>query len=185
MVEVARERVAGLGRYELAAARPADVQDLPFPAAAFDVVVANHLLYHVPEPARAVAELARVVRPGGVVMASTSGARHLRELWALKAEVWGGRLVSETVEVFGIESGAARLARRFAAVEWRDYPDELHCSDAGDVVDFLTSTPPGEDGTPAERAALRRAVEREMAARGGVLRVTEETGVLLAVAPRA
>ena len=28
----------------------------------FDVVVANHMLYHVPDPDRAIAELARVVR---------------------------------------------------------------------------------------------------------------------------
>ncbi len=52
MVELTRERGVD--------ARIADVQDLPFAADAFDVVVANFMLYHVADLHRALGELARV-----------------------------------------------------------------------------------------------------------------------------
>ncbi|HEV8342948.1 MAG TPA: methyltransferase domain-containing protein [Candidatus Binatia bacterium] len=46
-----------------------DAQSLPFPNASFDAAVAGLVLNFVPQPPRAVAEMARVVRPGGVVAA--------------------------------------------------------------------------------------------------------------------
>jgi SAM-dependent methyltransferase len=42
-----------------------DLLHLDFPEAAFDFVACRHVLQSVPEPARAVAELARVLKPGG------------------------------------------------------------------------------------------------------------------------
>ncbi len=45
----------------------ADVEDLPFEAEAFDLVVANDSMEHFPSPARALAEMARVVRIGGSI----------------------------------------------------------------------------------------------------------------------
>ena len=42
-----------------------DLLHLDFPDATFDLVACRHVLQSVPDPARAVAELARVLRPGG------------------------------------------------------------------------------------------------------------------------
>ncbi len=106
MVELARGR--GLE------ARVADVQDLPFPDGAFDAVVANWMLYHVPDLGRGLAEIVRVLRPGGHLVAATFGEDHLRELW-----VW---LEYEEAAAVGFsrENGAAALGRHFARVERRD-----------------------------------------------------------------
>lgn len=57
MVRIAR--LAGVD------AQPADITDLPFADHTFDAVVAGYLLNHLPRPARAVGELARVLKPGG------------------------------------------------------------------------------------------------------------------------
>ena len=69
MVDAATAAVAPLPNIELADARTCDAQELPFDDGAFDVVVANHMLYHVPDPTRAAAEFARVLdaqrRPDG------------------------------------------------------------------------------------------------------------------------
>jgi SAM-dependent methyltransferase len=46
-----------------------DARALPFPNAAFDGARAKRVLHHVPDPAQAVAEMARVTRPGGHVVA--------------------------------------------------------------------------------------------------------------------
>ena len=53
---------------------------LPFEADTFDAVVANHMLYHVPDRAQALAEMQRVLKPGGQVYLATNGLAHLREL---------------------------------------------------------------------------------------------------------
>lgn len=60
MVEELRRRFGGR-----VAAREADAQALPFPDASFDGVFANMCLHHVEDPALAVREMARVLRPGG------------------------------------------------------------------------------------------------------------------------
>lgn len=67
MLEIGRLRVeaAGLGsRIELEAAR---AEDLPFAAGAFDAVSFTYVLRYVADPAGTLAELARVLRPGGVM----------------------------------------------------------------------------------------------------------------------
>jgi len=44
-----------------------DVQAIPYNDASFDVVIANHMLYHVPDLPKALAEIRRVLRPGGLL----------------------------------------------------------------------------------------------------------------------
>ncbi len=46
----------------------ADIRRLPLPDATYDVVIANHVLEHVDDDRRAVAELFRVLRPGGTAL---------------------------------------------------------------------------------------------------------------------
>jgi SAM-dependent methyltransferase len=184
MVAEAAERVGGLGRYASVDARPADAQALPFGDDSFDVVVANHMLYHVPEPARAVAELARVLRPGGVALTATNGVGHHREMWAIAAEVFGGEAESQAITAFGDVSGARMLGEHFTRVEWRDYPDELHCTDRDDVVAYYLSHPPGEGASPAKQDELVAALDRAFAAGGGVLRVAKRAGTFVSTGLR-
>jgi SAM-dependent methyltransferase len=183
MVDVARERALALAQFEAVEARVADAQTLPFGDHAFDVVVANHMLYHVPDPARAVAECARVLRPDGVLMAATNGPRHLRELWEVRSEVFGGPPTSVHTDIFGSVSGRSILEASFADVEWRPYDDELRCTDPDDAVAFLTSSSPGEDASADELRDLRRAVGRRFDEGEGVFRITKESGVFLARRP--
>ena len=62
-------------------ARVGDVRELPFADGSFDCAVAAWMLYHVADIDRALAELARVLRPGGRLVAMTNGAGHTRELY--------------------------------------------------------------------------------------------------------
>ncbi len=63
MLDFARRRARELGR-EINL-RVGDAQNLPFPQASFDTVVATLALCTIPDEGRAVAEAARVLRPGG------------------------------------------------------------------------------------------------------------------------
>ena len=72
VVLAASERLRRLKNVEV---REGNMHALPFPAAHFDLVVLMHALTYADQPAQAVAEAARVVRPGGLVLL-TSLARH-------------------------------------------------------------------------------------------------------------
>ncbi len=97
MLAEAAARVGGLGRTG-SCRRVADAATLPFADASFDIVLAAHMLYHLPRPADGVAEIARVLRRGGTALVATNGAGMLRELFALQAQVWPGQAVDPAHE---------------------------------------------------------------------------------------
>jgi ubiquinone/menaquinone biosynthesis C-methylase UbiE len=101
-------------------ARVGDVQELPFAADAFDVAVANFMLYHVARLDDALAELARVLRVGGRLIAATNGVRQLAELWELV-----GRDLSDRSGLFMRETGDELLRPYFADVRRIDLESTL------------------------------------------------------------
>jgi SAM-dependent methyltransferase len=101
-------------------ARVGDVQELPLEDASFDCAVAAWMLYHVPDLDRGLAELARVVRPGGRLVSATNSVDNMRELWDLV----GRDRRSEPIRFFS-ESGEEPLQRHFSSVERRDVVGEL------------------------------------------------------------
>jgi SAM-dependent methyltransferase len=92
-----------------------DVCALPFADGSFDCVVANWMLYHAPDIDLAISELARVLRPGGRLVAATNSVRHLDELWSLV-----GRDKATELRHFFSEDGESRLAAHFASVTRRE-----------------------------------------------------------------
>lgn len=71
MLDKARERVRRLGLDNVEDIAVMDAEDLRYPDASFDVAVAQYVVTAVPNPERALDELARVVRPGGEIVITT------------------------------------------------------------------------------------------------------------------
>ena len=183
MVAEAQRRAAATGRFGAVAGQPADVADLPFADASFDRVIADHMLYHLPDPGRGVAELARVVRPDGTVIAATNGRRHVRELWQLRGDVFGTPPVDRTVEVFGAETGFPILRDHFGDVRWIQYHDELHCTDPADVMAYVCSVPPAEDADGDHLDRLAAAIHRAFDRGTGTMVITKDVGCFVCTAP--
>jgi SAM-dependent methyltransferase len=129
MVELAR--AAGVD------ARVADVQELPFEDASFDCVAANWMLYHVPDLDRGLAEIARVLQPGGRLVAITNGKDHLLELWRL---VGADVLRVSRDFAFGAENGADVLRPHFGAVEMRDAGGTVTIREREPIERYVRST---------------------------------------------
>jgi len=131
MVELARERGVD--------ARVGDVQSLPFPDGAFDCALAAWMLFHVADLDAGLRELARVLRPGGRLVATTNAAGHLKEL----REIAG---TAAWPQVFTRENGAETIGRHFDRVERRDADGWITIDDDEVVLGFVASldaeTPP-------------------------------------------
>jgi SAM-dependent methyltransferase len=81
MVEAAQAKLATLDRQPVI--KVVDAQAIPFEDETFDAVIANHMLYHVPDRLRALGEMRRVLRSDGAFYATTVGDRHMMQLWSL------------------------------------------------------------------------------------------------------
>lgn len=121
MVELTRE----LGVH----AEVGDVQHLPFADDEFDVAVANFMLYHVPDLARGLAELARVAP---ALVATTNGRKHMSEMW----QIVGRDRWTETADLFMVENATEYLSRHFDSVRAIDLPAVIEMS-ADDVRRYV------------------------------------------------
>jgi SAM-dependent methyltransferase len=126
MVELARSRGVD--------AQLGDVQELPFADGSFDTVVAAWRLYHVPDLDRALAEIARVLEPGGRLVAITNSVRHVEELDRLIGALWDG-----FDRQFNAENGEASLRRHFRGVERRDVVSRAVVPDRETLVAYRDS----------------------------------------------
>jgi SAM-dependent methyltransferase len=127
------ERMVDLAQARGVDARVGDVQSLPFADASFDTVVAAWMLYHVPDLDRGLAEIARVLVPGGRLVAVTNSELHLDEARAHAGVVMVGRLR------FNRDNGREILGRHFAAVEQIDVDGWVTFSDADAIRRYIRS----------------------------------------------
>lgn len=185
MVDEALKTVAAVeDKFIAVTGKVADVCTLPFPDRSFDIVLAMHMLYHASDKDRAVAEIARVLKPGGVLIATTNGADNFKELDGLIHDVFrpdGGVIGSGS---FSLESGRPYLERHFAEVTVHPGTDILRVTDPQDVVNFIRSYPPGSEATADQLKRLDAELAQRMAAQNGVFPITRIAGYLVARGPR-
>ncbi len=76
-----------------------DATDLPFPSGSFDLVTCQTLLIHVPDPARVIAEMHRVLRPGGQLLVAEPNNLANAASWAVLLPTADAQLALEAVRL--------------------------------------------------------------------------------------
>lgn len=168
-----------------------DAQQLPFPDDAFDVVLANHMLYHVPDIPATLNEIKRVLRPDGCLLSATNSAATMEEFDTLARRActllgYPRQQFHHPHNRFTLENGARQLARHFQAVARYDVPSALHFPEVDPAVAYLDSTrnmlaPELPEAVDWDEFmdVIEKQIER-LIRRDGELRVRKLAGVLIA-----
>ncbi|MFF3378562.1 class I SAM-dependent methyltransferase [Streptomyces sp. NPDC002680] len=167
----------------------ADALHLPLAAQSVDAALALHMLYHVPDIAQAVRELARVVARDGLVVASTNSDRdkaELDDLWQRAAgDVLGTGRGPARISLsarFSLEKAPSLLGEEFGRVETVELPGTITVHDPEPVIAHMASYRAWADqhDVPFEATIERaRAIVSDHIAQHGVFEVTCLGGVLV------
>lgn len=171
MVAEATAALAGDARVSV---RRMDAQKLEFADESFDAVVANHMLYHVEDRPRALAEIRRVLDPGGTLFAATNSDSHLAAIRALLDEFLGADSpVKDGGISFSLENGEPQLRPFFRSITIDQRRSELHVTDSDAVVQYVLSVGNAKQIVQGDRLTeLRHRVQREIDAHGAFVDVT-------------
>jgi ubiquinone/menaquinone biosynthesis C-methylase UbiE len=179
MVAAARQALAGQPNFTI---EQVDAQALPYPDATFDAVMAHYMLYHVPDRPRALAEIARVLKPGGKFFAVTLGEHHIWEIFQIMRDFDPSWHEGHTHTPFTLENGGAQIAPFFATVELRHYEDSLAITEAEPLLQYMCSMSSLSevDWTDEKIAALRVVIETRIAQEGAI-QIRKDNGMFVAV----
>lgn len=158
----------------------ADVQYLPFRAKQFDLVVANYMLYHVPDIPLAVGELRRVLKPGGILCAATNGSQHMTELFGLMHQ-FNVSISSQAdfTSRYGLENATQILGVHFAHVQVVPFVDSLFVTDPSALLNYIHSMVGYWQIDPSDDAEITQFIEGEIREKGGFT-IHKASGAVLA-----
>ena len=157
-----------------------DMNQIPFPDQSFDLVIANHVLFYSNDLNHTLKEIRRVLKPEGVLAASTYGAKHMKEITELVQEFNPEiRLAAENLyDQFGLENGGIILKPYFDSVISRRYEDSIEISEADPLISYILSCHGNQNRLLLDHyKEFRRFVEEKV--RNG-FHITKDAGVFLA-----
>ncbi|MBR5095044.1 MAG: class I SAM-dependent methyltransferase [Oscillospiraceae bacterium] len=152
-----------------------DIQEIPCEDDSFDLVIANMMLYHVPQIEKALREVSRVLKPGGKACFATYGENGI--LTHLDRMLPGLRLWEKSNRRFTLQNGMPILRRVFEDVQLLRYDDALAVTEVEDIVDYLYTLDSMVELRTRSRAEL---TERLRACQmNGVLHIPKEYGIFI------
>ena len=173
MLQDARSSLQSLGhpiRFEVT-----DAQSIGCKEASFDAVIANHMLYHVPNRHKAFSEIYRVLKPEGRFLVTTNGQSHLKELGALvkrcSSEYDDPNQIADT---FSLENGEAQLSQWFPNITVTHYQDSLLITEVDGLLSWAESWAGSVFG---DRLGVFLTFLEEEFRRQGAIHVTKDSGL--------
>jgi len=174
MLESAKQNISSdKFKYEII-----DIQNIPYEDETFDVIIARHMLYHVPDIDKAICEVRRILKPDGKFYVSTNGIEHMRELEKLvtsydanidlNLEKFAGR--------FGLENGCDILKKYFGNVSMEEFNGQILVDKAEYVVGYVTSVNKAMSD-PSKKESFHKYVNEQISKLSQLV-ITTKTGML-------
>jgi SAM-dependent methyltransferase len=144
-----------------------DAQSIPLETSRFDAVIANNMLYHVPDRQRALSEIHRVLQPDGYLYASTMGEISFSEVKRLMTQnniasiPWGEPLG------FSLENGHEQLSFWFTHLDLHRLEDTLLVTETEPLIQMIQTSFEGSDISEKDLQKLREGINHELTQHGG------------------
>ena len=153
-----------------------DIQNVSFEKETFDIVIANMLLHHVNDIPKALSEVNRVLKNGGIFYCATFGENGVVDYLA---SLFKDEVVQDLEnKTFTLQNGKTYLNRYFDTVEKLIYDDELQVTSIDDLVQYIQSLKGISEIGSLEEGIIRKRLEREF--NNGVLVIPKEYGMFIA-----
>lgn len=134
MVAAAKDNI---GSYDNIEYKVLDIQEIPYEDATFDIVIANMMLYHVPDIDKGLTEVRRVLKREGRFYCATYGEHGIIEYLSKILSAYG---VEDSINKnFTLQNGCEILSKIFSKVEKKEYIDSLAVTIIDDMVDYIYS----------------------------------------------
>ena len=172
MLETARQNVSGHPKLEF---RVVDIQNIPYEDASFDMVIANMMLYHVPDLHKGLSEARRVLKPGGKFYCATYGEHGIMEFINNTLKVY--HISGSIGTTFTLQNGCKSLSQHFSHVEKLTREDGLAVTRVSDFVDYVLSLSSLTGLEDADAEVLKQAFEQKCI--NGILYVPKEYGMFI------
>lgn len=173
MVATAKENI---GSYDPIEYRVLDIQKIPYENETFDIVIANMMLYHVPDLSQGLAEVRRVLRKGGHFYCATYGEHGIIEYLSKLFSAYG---VEDTINKnFTLQNGQEILSKTFSEVQRLDYIDSLAVTNVDDMVEYICSMSSMTSLDDVPKQTIKEVLMCHSA--DGVLNIPKEYGMFVA-----
>ena len=161
-----------------------NIMELPFEDNSFDVVVANHMLYHVPDRPQAFSEIRRVLKDNGRFLAATNGKKHLMELRHLGQDLipLSGAAPEELPPGVGfrLEDGRSQLQPYFTHIELHPYHSHLAVTEVEPLINYILSSSEARQRVTDQRRQQVAAHIHQIIATQGHFHISKDTGIFIA-----
>lgn len=174
MLESAR---VNLKKNENTSFKIVDIQDIPFDDESFDVVIANMMLYHVPDLNRGLLEVRRILKPGGKFYCATFGEHGIAEY--IETALKEFNVTGIQSNAFTLQNGACKLSNYFKNVERFDYEDSLEITDINDIIDYIYSLSSMSNLNNIKYEAAKEILESKK--ENGILKIPKEYGMFVCI----
>jgi len=157
-----------------------DAQSIPYPEEYFDAVIANHMLYHVPDRPKAIGEMARVLKRGGHLIATTVGQNHLFEMSEWLRFVHLEKSFEEFSRSFTLENGLDQLKSFFSNVTMIRYEDNLQVTEVEPIMAYIRSSIRASELAEDAVLKIRNDLETELKEKGKIF-IRKDSGLFEAI----
>lgn len=117
-----------------------DAENIPYPNQSFDLVLACHMLYHIPDIDTTLTEINRVIKPNGRFISTTVSRNHIKELkdFLLQFNL-DIEMKNEFFSEFRNETGKAILEQFFKEIEFYEYINPVNISSVKPLMKYIES----------------------------------------------
>jgi ubiquinone/menaquinone biosynthesis C-methylase UbiE len=157
-----------------------DAQSIPFEEETFDAVIANHMLYHVPDRPKALAEIKRVLKSNGRLIATTVGENHMKQAREWYRRLSCGEFVSMVSLSFTLENGLEQLKPFFPNVSLSRYEDNLQVTELEPIMAYIRSGISFYDLKEDELEKLKQELQTELNQKSEIF-ISKDSGLFEAV----